>query len=113
MPFLSNDYPHSRFEAERSEFESERATWREELDRARQDVIEQQDRLTVLSQQLAGTKVTLEARTNELASQRIAFEEERLSKESHVGRVGDSEAEQLRLKLKEQVRHSPAPCLNA
>lgn len=92
-----------RFEAERGEYEEERAKWKEELDIAREDIVEQQDRLTVLSEQLAGAKVTLEAKTNELASQRIAFEEERLSKETAVGRVDDSEAEQLRIKLKEQV----------
>ena len=39
------------------EFEKERAGWKEELDQARQEIIEQNDRLTVLSEQLAGRKV--------------------------------------------------------
>ena len=48
-------------------------------------------------------QVELDARTQELASQRIAFEEERLDKKGE-GQVVDSEAEELRLKLKEQVK---------
>ena len=39
------------------EFEKERAIWKDELDQARQEIIEQNDRLTVLSEQLAGRKV--------------------------------------------------------
>ena len=39
------------------EFEKERASWKEELDQARQEIIEQNDRLTVLSEQLAGRRV--------------------------------------------------------
>jgi len=74
----------------------------EELERTRTEVIEQNDRLTVLSEQLVGAKVELDARTHELASQRIAFEEERLEKQGE-GQAVDSEAEELRLKLKEQV----------
>ena len=45
------------YEEERMEFEKERAGWKEELDQARQEIIEQNDRLTVLSEQLAGRKV--------------------------------------------------------
>ena len=45
------------YEQERMEFEKERASWKEELDQARQEIIEQNDRLTVLSEQLAGRKV--------------------------------------------------------
>lgn len=48
-------------------------------------------------------QVELDARTQELASQRIAFEEERLEKKWE-GQAVDSEAEELRLKLKEQVQ---------
>ena len=48
-------------------------------------------------------QVELDARTQELASQRIAFEEERLEKKWE-GHAVDSEAEELRLKLKEQVQ---------
>ena len=48
-------------------------------------------------------QVELDARTQELASQRIAFEEERLEKKGE-GQAVDSEAEELRLKLKEQVK---------
>ena len=43
-------------------------------------------------------------KTSELASQRIAFEEEKLVQQTAGVKVQDSEAEQLRLKLKEQVR---------
>ena len=45
------------YEEERKEFEEERAIWKEELDRDRLEAIEQNDRLTVLSEQLAGVKV--------------------------------------------------------
>ena len=45
----------------------------------------------------------LDAKRNELASQRIAFEEEKLARLSSEGQASDSEAEVLRLKLKEQV----------
>ena len=43
-------------------------------------------------------------KTSELASQRIAFEEEKLVQQTSGVKVQDSEAEQLRHKLKEQVR---------
>ena len=39
------------------EFEKERSGWKEDLDQARQEMIEQNDRLTVLSEHLAGRKV--------------------------------------------------------
>ena len=123
-----------RYEEEREKFENERLQWKEELERKRVEMMEQNDRLTVLSEQLVGAKVCggeeeeegagfvdtlassgmvflspppnqveLDARTQELASQRIAFEEERLEKKGE-GQVVDSEAEELRLKLKEQVK---------
>ena len=47
-----------RQEEEREKFESERAEWKEELERVQLDIIEQNDRLTVLSEQLAGAKVS-------------------------------------------------------
>lgn len=45
------------YEAERRQFEEERAIWKEDLERERIEAIEQNDRLTVLSEQLAGVKV--------------------------------------------------------
>ncbi len=45
------------YEEERKKFEEERAEWKEEAQRGHQEILEQNDRLTVLSQQLAGTKV--------------------------------------------------------
>ncbi len=45
------------YEVERKQFEEERAIWKEELERERIEAIEQNDRLTVLSEQLAGVKV--------------------------------------------------------
>ena len=42
-------------------------------------------------------------KTSELASQRIAFEEEKLAQQMTGAGVKDSEAELLRHKLKEQV----------
>lgn len=45
----------------------------------------------------------LEVKTSELASQRIAFEEEKLAQQTLGSKVRDSEAEDLRHKLKEQV----------
>lgn len=47
----------AKFEQLRKQFETERAEWKQELDVARNDIVEQNDRLTVLSQQLTGTKV--------------------------------------------------------
>ena len=46
-----------RYEEEREKFEEERLQWKEELERTRTEVIEQNDRLTVLSEQLVGAKV--------------------------------------------------------
>ena len=47
----------SKLEEQKKQFDSEREQWKHELDRARNEIVEQNDRLTVLSQQLAGTKV--------------------------------------------------------
>ncbi len=107
------------YEEERKQFEEERAIWKEELERERIEAIEQNDRLTVLSEQLAGVKVRpitialillmaisqveLDRKKSDLASQRIAFEEEKLERINSDGPALDSEAEALRLKLKEQV----------
>lgn len=46
------------YENERKQFEEERSNWKEDLFRERQEAIEQNDRLTVLSEQLAGVKVS-------------------------------------------------------
>lgn len=46
----------------------------------------------------------LDVRTNQLASQRIAFEEEQLTHEGADRRVADGEAEALGIKLKNQVK---------
>ena len=45
----------------------------------------------------------MDVKRSELASQRIAFEEEKLARLSLEVHATDSEAEALRLKLKEQV----------
>lgn len=45
----------------------------------------------------------LDATKNDLASQRIAFEEEKLSRLDDEGLAAVSEAEALRIKLKQQV----------
>lgn len=89
------------YEEERKAFEKERSEWKEERERERQELLEQNDRLTLLSEQLTGTKMALDAKSNELASQRIAFEEEKLFRS--VGFAADSEAEAIRKKLSEQV----------
>ena len=47
-----------RYEAERKTFEEERSSWQDELAVAKQEILEQNDRLTLLSQQLAGTKAS-------------------------------------------------------
>ena len=47
----------------------------------------------------------LDASKNELASQRIAFEEEKLARLEDRELAPDSEAEALRIKLKQQVRN--------
>lgn len=46
-----------RYEEEREKFENERLQWKEELERKRVAMMEQNDRLTVLSEQLVGAKV--------------------------------------------------------
>ena len=48
----------NKLEEQKRQFETEREKWRQDLDQARNEVVEQNDRLTVLSQQLAGTKVS-------------------------------------------------------
>lgn len=45
------------YEEERKQFEEERAVWKEDLERERIEAIEQNDRLTLLSEKLAGVKV--------------------------------------------------------
>jgi len=45
------------YEEERVKFEEERQEWGSEMERNHQEILEQNDRLTVLSQTLAGTKV--------------------------------------------------------
>lgn len=45
------------YEQERTKFEEQRAEWKEDSERAQEDIIEQNDRLTVLSQRLSGAKV--------------------------------------------------------
>lgn len=45
------------YEQERTNFEEDRAVWKEESEQAKQDIIEQNDRLTILSHRLSGTKV--------------------------------------------------------
>ena len=50
------DYYVCRYKTERKAFEEERSSWQQELTVARQETLEQNNRLTVLSQQLAGTK---------------------------------------------------------
>lgn len=47
----------NKLEEQKRQFENEREKWRQDLDQARNEIVEQNDRLTVLSQQLAGTKV--------------------------------------------------------
>ena len=46
------------YEEERVEFEEERQEWSADMERNHQDILEQNDRLTVLSQTLSGTKVS-------------------------------------------------------
>ncbi|CAI8049949.1 hypothetical protein GBAR_LOCUS27483 [Geodia barretti] len=94
---------YNKYGRKRKAFEVEKYSWEQELSMARKEILEQDDRLTLLSQQLAGTKEALEVKTSELASQRIAFEEEKLAQETVGAKVQDSEAELLRHKLKEQV----------
>ena len=45
-----------RYDTKRKLFEEEQSTWQTELDMARKEILEQNDRLTLLSQQLTGTK---------------------------------------------------------
>lgn len=47
------------YEQERMKFEEDHARWKEECERAKQEIIEQNDRLTVLSEKLSGRKVTV------------------------------------------------------
>jgi hypothetical protein len=49
----------------------------------------------------------LDATKNELATQRIAFEEEKLARLNGGEGANESEAEALRIKLKQQVSYSP------
>ena len=82
--------------------ERDKTEWKEKLELARKEILEQDDRLTVLSQQLAGAKNTIEKRTNDLATERIAFEEEKLLTKTDTS-IANSEAAELQQKLRGQV----------
>lgn len=88
---------------EKERFEGEKEKWRRDIEQARNEITEQNDRLTLLSQQLSGAKNDLDVKTNELANKRIAFEEEKLVRESSDVLVEDGEAESLRRKLRDQT----------
>ena len=47
-----------KLDKEREEFDAERQKWQRHIEQARNDITEQNDRLTLLSQQLTGTQVT-------------------------------------------------------
>lgn len=89
-------------QASKESHEKEKAEWKEKLELARKEILEQDDRLTVLSQQLAGAKNVLDKRTNDLASERIAFEEERLLTKTDAN-IANSEAAELQQRLREQI----------
>ena len=59
-------------------FEKEKNEWKEKLEAAKKEISEQNDRLSLLSDRLAGTKTALESRQSDLVTQRVLFEEERL-----------------------------------
>lgn len=84
-------------------FEKEREGWREKLEDARTEIQEQNDRLAVLADQLSGAKFALDSQTRELASRRLAFEEEKLAKDDREFTALDTEAEELRQRLREQI----------
>lgn len=46
-----------KLDKEREEFDTERQKWQRHIEQARNDITEQNDRLTLLSQQLTGTQV--------------------------------------------------------
>ena len=52
---------------------------------------------------ISHVQMELDAQTNQLTSQRIAFEEEKLARENIETMAADSEAESLRKKLRAQV----------
>ena len=89
-------------QASKESHEKDKGEWKGKLESARKEILEQDDRLTVLSQQLAGAKNTLEKRTNDLATERIAFEEEKLLTKTDVT-IANSEAAELQQKLREQI----------
>lgn len=84
-------------------FEKEREEWREKLEDARTEIQEQNDRLAVLADQLSGAKVALDSQTRDLASRRLAFEEEKLERDDREFTALDTEAEELRQRLREQI----------
>lgn len=47
----------SQLDMEKESFEKEQAEWKRDLEQARKEIMEQNDRLTFLSQQLSGEKV--------------------------------------------------------
>jgi hypothetical protein len=85
------------------EHEREREEWKQKLEEARTEIQDQNDRLAVLADQLTGAKVALDSQTRELASRRLAFEEEKLSREEEEFRASDTEAEELRQRLRQQI----------
>ena len=90
-------------QASKESHEQGKTEWKDKLEAARKEILEQDDRLTVLSEQLAGAKTALEKRTNDLASERIAFEEEKLLTKTDTNTIAASEASELQEKLREQI----------
>ena len=84
-------------------YEQEKGEWKQKLEEAKIEIEEQNDRLTNLADQLSGDKVALDAQTKDLAFKRLAFEEEKLDREGDEFRTADTEAEELRQKLRKQI----------
>lgn len=81
----------------------EQRDWREKLNISREEILQENERLKKLSQQLARAETALNDKNNDLASQRIAFEEERLFREDGDGLSTGTEVEEIKERLKKEI----------
>jgi chromosome segregation ATPase len=91
----------SQLDQEVKFFEKEKSEWKEKLEAAKAEISEQNERLSLLSDRLAGTKTALESRENDLTNQRVLFEEERLV--TRLEGPSSLEMDELKAQIKAQI----------
>ena len=94
-----------QLDEEAKSFRKEKSDWKEKLDAAKREISEQNDHLSVLSDRLAGTKTVLDSRESDLVTQRVLFEEERLTR-TLDHRPSDVELNEMKSQIKFQIERA-------